>query len=690
MSEHGDYAVNFIEAVAELRRRCPFARVSGGISNLSFSFRGQNEVREALHTVFLYHAIKNGLDMAIVNAGMIKVYENLEPKLRDLCERVIWNKDDQATEELIAYSQEVKERGASGGKKSADGDLEWRKLPVRERLSHALVQGIDRFVEDDTMEVYKELGSALAVIEGPLMDGMKIVGDLFGDGKMFLPQVVKSARVMKRAVAVVEPFMQAKSESRSAQQTFVLATVKGDVHDIGKNIVSVVLTCNGYRVVDLGVMVSADKILDAATKENAQYIGLSGLITPSLDEMSFVASQMEARKMNLPLLIGGATTSQLHTAVKIAPNYSAPVIHVKDASLVTQVCAQINDSVQDFAGSLKKLQQEMRDGFEKRTSARKILPLAEARERGLKTDWSAVARARPVQTGTFDLEISLQDLTKYVDWSPFFWTWDLKGRFPAILEHPKYGESAKGLWRDAQVILRQMIEGRWTTPRARLGIFKAASENETVQVMSDHGVKIDELHFMRQQTEPEKPESPLLCLSDYIAPSAKKLDDYIGVFAVTSGEGLQKKAREFEDKHDDYTAIIVKALADRLAEALAEWAHLRFRELCGVKENLTIEQLVAEEYQGIRPAPGYAACPDHTLKGQIWTLLGGDSRIGARLTESYAMDPAATVSGFMFLHPQSKYFAVGKVGQDQWENLALLRKTEASLIEKWVAFQELI
>lgn len=693
MTEHADYGRYFIESVALLKQRCPGVRISGGISNLSFSFRGQNAVREALHTVFLYHAIKAGLDMAIVNAGMIQVYENLEPRLRELCERVIWNKDGDATEELIAYSEELKARGEGGsaGAKSAVGALDWRRGTVAERMSHALVHGIDKFVEEDTLEAYKELGSPLEVIEGPLMGGMKVVGDLFGDGKMFLPQVVKSARVMKRAVAVLEPFMKAGESERPAQATVVLATVKGDVHDIGKNIVSVVLTCNGYRVVDLGVMVPADRILDAAVKENASFVGLSGLITPSLDEMSFVAGQMEQRKMSLPLLIGGATTSQLHTAVKIAPHYGSPVIHIKDASLVTQVCSELTgERGGAFVEDLKKLQGEMREGFAKRAAARKLLPLKDARERALKCDWSAVPRAKPSKTGVFDIEVGIDELLEYVDWSPFFWTWDLKGRFPAILEHPKYGSSAKNLWADAQVLIEKMRKEKWAVPRARVGIFRASSHEESVKLFDEKGGRgvsgVDAVHFMRQQTEPEKPSSPMMALSDYIAPEKLGLEDYMGVFAVTSGEALQERARKYSEAGDDYSSIIVKALADRLAEALAEYTHLKFREICGLKENLSVEQMINEDYQGIRPAPGYAACPDHTLKAQIWTLLGGNEAIGARLTESFAMEPAASVAGFMFLHPQARYFAVGHVGEDQWKHLAQLRGLEPKQVERWVAF----
>lgn len=666
MSEHADYGAYFINSIAELKRRCPGVRISGGISNLSFSFRGQNEVREALHTVFLYHAIKAGLDMGIVNAGMLGVYEDLEPRLRDLCERVIWNRDAAATDELIAYSQEAKSK--TGGVK-VERD-EWRALPVSARLQHALVHGIDKFVESDTLEIFAELKSPLSVIEGPLMTGMKVVGDLFGEGKMFLPQVVKSARVMKRAVAVLEPFMKAEpGAATSKRPTFVIATVKGDVHDIGKNIVSVVLTCNGYRVVDLGVMVPTDRILDAVVSEDAQYLGLSGLITPSLEEMSFVARQMEARGMKVPLLIGGATTSMLHTAVKVAPGYSGPVVHVKDASLVTQVCAEMSGAQREkFVADLKGQQEGLRENFSRRTREREHLTLKEARDRRFRSNWIS---PKPVRLGAFDLEVSLADLTKFIDWSPFFWTWDLKGRYPAILEHPKFGESARTLFADAQAMLSRMIREAWTRPRARLGIFEATVEGETVKVGADSAI------FMRQQTSGE---GPMLSLADYV-------QGYIGAFAVTSGAELTRRAAAFEAANDDYNSILVKALADRLAEALAEWTHLQFRQIFGIKEDLTNDQLIAEAYQGIRPAPGYAACPDHALKANIWNWLGGEQATGIRLTETFVMDPPASVSGFMFLHPEARYFSVGPVAEDQLEAMARARRVSRAEIERWIAFQ---
>ncbi len=684
MSEHNDYARGFIEAVGEIKKRWPRVSVSGGISNLSFSFRGQNHVREAMHTVFLYHAIKNGLDMAIVNAGMIQVYEKLDPDLRNLCERVILNKDPEATEELIAYSLAHKKDKSSGSGQTED--LSWRKGPVAERLSYSLVNGIDKFVEEDTLEALELFKSPIKVIEGPLMDGMKIVGDLFGDGKMFLPQVVKSARVMKKAVAVLEPHMLKNNSQAPTKGKFLLATVKGDVHDIGKNIVGVVLTCNGYEVIDLGVMVPAEKILETAIKEKVQFVGLSGLITPSLEEMAYVAKQFDKANCEIPILIGGATTSQLHTAVKIAPQYRGPITHVKDASLVIQVCASLTGFDKDnYVSGLRELQRKMTESFEKKAGAKNLIPLTEARARALKTDWQQMPKVTPSRAGVFDLSISLEKLCKYIDWSPFFWAWQIKGKYPAIFEHPKYGTEARKVFNDAQMLLRRLIEERWTTPRIRMGLFRAGSINESVRVFMENGESHD-VHFTRQQS-PDVSQN--LCLSDYIAPLDRGFEDYLGVFAVTSGDGLQAKAREFELAHDDYSAIIVKALGDRLAEALAEFAHLEYRKICGIQESWSLEELLDEKYQGIRPAPGYPACPDHALKADIWKLLGGADKIGARLTESFAMDPPGTVSGFIFLHPESKYFRCGAIGEDQLKQLAQLRSTPPETVKQYLAFMDL-
>ncbi|MBX3021232.1 MAG: methionine synthase [Bdellovibrionales bacterium] len=677
IAEHNEYAKSFIECIPLIKKACPGVRISGGVSNLSFSFRGQNLIREALHTVFLHHAIKAGMDMAIVNAGMIQVYEQLDPELRELCERVIWNKDSEATEALLNYSLTHKsDKSAS----TATTSEEWREKPVAERLSHALVNGIEKYAEADALEAFKNLGSALKVIEGPLMDGMKVVGDLFGDGKMFLPQVVKSARVMKRAVAALEPFMLKDASNAPAKDKFLIATVKGDVHDIGKNIVGVVLTCNGYQVIDLGVMVAADKIIDTAIKEKVQFVGLSGLITPSLDEMSFVAQQFESKGLNMPIFIGGATTSQLHTAVKIAPNYSGAIQHVKDASLVVQACAALTgDKSESQTAEIKDMQQKLRDNFAKRDAA-SILPLEEARARRYLPDWKSVPVARPTRVGAFDLSISFDDLLKWIDWSPFFWTWELKGKFPGILNHPQYGVAARDIYDEATAMIEKIRTEGWLKPRVRLGIFRANSFNESVRIF--RGNDPMDIHFLRQQAKDSKSN---LCLSDYIAPLDSGREDYIGVFAVTSGDEIQKRAIAMQAANDDYGSIIMKSLGDRFAEALAEWAHHEFRTICGIKENFNLEELLEEKYQGIRPAPGYPACPDHALKVDIWKLLGGSDAIGARLTETYAMDPPGTVSGFIFLNPDSKYFRVQGVGDDQVASLSKLRNHAPEQVSRFLA-----
>ena len=681
MSEHADYAKGFIESIPAIKARCPGVRISGGISNLSFSFRGQNRVREALHTVFLHHAIKAGLDMAIVNAGMIQVYDQLEPKLCDLCERVIWNKDAEATEDLIEYA------GAHGRDPSAAVAAQteaWRDLPVRERLAHALVNGIDKYVEGDALAALADLGSALLVIEGPLMDGMKIVGDLFGQGKMFLPQVVKSARVMKRAVATLEPHMLKDKTKASTKGKVLLATVKGDVHDIGKNIVGVVLACNGYRVIDLGVMVPTEKILATARDEDVQFVGLSGLITPSLDEMSFVAGQMEEAGMKLPLLIGGATTSQLHTAIKIAPHYSGAVQHVADASLVVHACARLGDqNAASYADELRANQERLRQNFRKPT--RTLTPLTEARARRFNPEGRASVTRAPDRLGVFDLAVTPREVASVLDWSPLFWTWGLKGKHPGIFDHAKYGAEAKKLFADAAGMLEQILSEGWWRPRARLGIFRAGARDEAIATFTPGGAPLRELLFTRQQIS----EGPVHhCLADYVGRLDQEPKDYLGVFAVTSGDEIQARALAFERDHDDYRSIMMKALGDRLAEALAEWTHRAFRRAFGIEETLCLDELLDEKYRGIRPAPGYPACPDHRLKGDIWSLLGGDDAIGARLTESFAMDPPGTVAGFMFLHADAKYFRTGPVGDDQNEALARARGIAPEDARRMLAFAD--
>ena len=678
MSEHAEYAREFIESIPAIKARCPGTRVSGGISNLSFSFRGQTQVRAALHTVFLHHAIRAGLDMAIVNAGMIQPYDQVDLSLRALCERVIWNQDDRATEDLITWAADH-----AGPRAKVEENTEaWRGEPVGDRLRHALVHGIDKFAEADALAALAELGSALTVIEGPLMDGMKVVGDLFGQGKMFLPQVVKSARVMKRAVATLEPYMKTADGRAATKGTVLMATVKGDVHDIGKNIVGVVLTCNGYRVIDLGVMVPTEKILEVAQRENVDFVGLSGLITPSLEEMSFVAAQMEAAGLKMPLLIGGATTSALHTAIKIAPHYAGAVNHVKDASLVTHACARLSGPGADaHRDELRAGQTRLAEKYRRDARAAELLSLSEARARRFNPEGLPSTRARPPRAGVFDLEVTPTELLEYLDWSPLFWTWGLKGKYPQILTHAKYGVEATKLYADARATLDQIVAEGWLKPRARVGIFNAVARDETVVVHDEAGRELRRLNFTRQQAvEGEH----CLCLSDYVG----RTEDYVGVFAVTSGDEIQARAGALQAAGDDYGSIMMKALGDRLAEALAEVAHRHFRLQFDPGERLTPEQLLREEYVGIRPAPGYPACPDHELKSDIWDLLGGSARIGARLLSSRAMDPPGTVAGFMFLHPRAKYFRTGVIGADQIERLATLRGQPTADVRRMLAFAE--
>lgn len=682
MREHDAYAADFVAAIPLIKAACPGVRISGGISNLSFSFRGQNTVREALHTVFLFHAIKAGLDMGIVNAGMIQVYENLDPKLRQLCEDVIFNRSPEAAEKMLEFVEELKLTGADKKSSGPSNAKAWRDQSVRERLIHALVNGIDEFVEKDTLEILKEIPAPLQVIEGPLMDGMKVVGDLFGEGKMFLPQVVKSARVMKKAVAVLEPLMEKDKDNSTSRGTFVLATVKGDVHDIGKNIVGVILGCNGYKVIDLGVMTAADKIIDTAMKERADFVGLSGLITPSLEEMAFVASQMEAKGFKIPLLIGGATTSGLHTAVKIATKYSGPVIHILDASLVVNCLTQLqNDDTEDYVAGLKRLQDQMRDSFAKRDRAQEFLPLEEARSKRFQITKDYVA-PKPARTGVFDLHPKMEEIAEFIDWSPFFWTWGLRGKFPSILKHPKYGVEATKLFNDGRAMLAKGMTEGWLKPSARLGVLPAHSHKESLTIRSEDG-KSFVVPFTRQQIK--RAEGHYYALSDFIQPTPEK--DHVGVFAVSSGFGCVEKAKAYEAAHDDYSSIMVKAIGDRVAEALAEWAHLQFRKIMGSQEDLTQDDLIEEKYQGIRPAPGYPSCPDHKLKEDIWQILGGSKKIGANLTEGLSMDPPGTVAGFMFYHPDSRYFQMQNMDKDQIQELASLRGLSPEEMKKWLAFQ---
>lgn len=686
MDEHATYAVEFIEAVREIKMKCPGARTSGGVSNLSFSFRGQNTIREALHSVFLYHAIKAGLDMGIVNAGLLAVYDELDPVLREKAEDVVLNRirhlGHSPTEDLIEFAKTFKKEKSKG----VDQDrLAWRRESLQERIAFAMVHGVDEFIEADAEEARAELQDPLLVIEGPLMAGMKVVGDLFGAGKMFLPQVVKSARVMKKAVAYLEPFIQQQKKSTGVQSKgrVVLATVKGDVHDIGKNIVGVVLGCNGYEVHDMGVMVSCDAILKKAKEVNADFIGLSGLITPSLEEMVSNAKEMERQKLDRPLLIGGATTSRLHTAVKIAPHYSGLVEYVADASLVAQVCNELMnpERSQSYKDEIKVKQENLRKQFKQQSS--ELLPFEQARRQSAigAQNWSEVDRPRPEFLGLKKFsDISFVELRKYIDWSPFFWSWELKGVYPKILSHEKYGQEAQKLFNDAQMWLDKIEDQRLLNPQAVLGFWPVQREKETVLVYANDSrvSPIERFEFLRQQKD--------RCgsLADYISPNN---DDYIGLFAVTAGSDVERLAEDYKSKNDDYTSILIKALGDRLAEALAEWLHHEARQILGYgkSENLTLEQLLKEEYRGIRPAPGYPACPEHTEKEKIFRLLGGESMTGIHLTENMAMHPASSVCGYYFSYPDSKYFTISHVGRDQVEDYARRKGWSVSEAEKWLA-----
>jgi len=695
IEEHNNYAVDFIEATGWIKQNLPYAMISGGVSNVSFSFRGNNPVREAIHSVFLYYAIQQGMDMGIVNAGQMAIYDDLDPELKQAVEDVILNKDPEAADRLLEVAEKFRGDGSVQGKES---DIKWREASVEKRLEHALVKGITDFIEDDTEEARTTLGSPLQVIEGPLMDGMNVVGDLFGAGKMFLPQVVKSARVMKRAVAYLQPFLEAEKSSGQAKGKIVMATVKGDVHDIGKNIVGVVLQCNNFEVIDLGVMVPAEKILDTALREGANVIGLSGLITPSLEEMVHVAKEMQRRGMSIPLLIGGATTSKAHTAVKIEPQYEHPVVYVKDASRAVGVAQSLisNDLKVDFAIKIREEYVQLREERKARAQQVKRVPLNKARDNAIPIDWSDYTPPKPTFLGkkVFD-NIDLADLLPRIDWSPFFQSWDLHGLYPRILDDKVVGEEAKKVFADAQAMLKQIIDEKWLTARAVIGFYPANAVGDDLELYTDdkRATLLTRLHNLRQQAE-KKPGQYNQCLSDYIAPKTLTeapglvIPDYIGAFAVTAGIGIDEHIARFEAAHDDYNSIMVKALADRLAEALAEHMHeLVRKEFWGyaADEALTNEELIKEKYQGIRPAPGYPANPEHTEKGTLWELLQPDREIGLELTSSYAMTPTAAVSGWYFAHPQSKYFGVGSIGRDQAEDYAHRKGWSIAEAEKWLA-----
>jgi 5-methyltetrahydrofolate--homocysteine methyltransferase len=691
IEEHNNYAVDFIEATRWIKQNLPHAKVSGGVSNVSFSFRGNNPVREAMHSAFLFHAIKAGMDMGIVNAGMLEVYEEIEPELKELVEDALLNRRPDATERLVNFGEKLK--AASAGTTASDKKVEeeWRKGTVEERLSHALVKGIDLYIDADTEEARAKLGKPLLVIEGPLMAGMSVVGDLFGAGKMFLPQVVKSARVMKKAVAYLTPFMEAekaamaaRGEAVKAQGKIVLATVKGDVHDIGKNIVGVVLACNNYEVIDMGVMVPCQKILDRAIEEKADLIGLSGLITPSLDEMQHVAREMERLGFKLPLLVGGATTSKAHTAIKIAPHYSQPVVHVLDASRAVPVTTSLLSK--DGKDAFVKAHREEYERVRQQHAGQqvKLLPLAAARANAPKLKFDDLPK--PEFTGVRVLEQpSLETIAQFIDWTPFFHTWELRGVYPAILNHEKHGEEARKLFADAQAMLAKVIREKLLTPRCVYGLFPANRVGDDVEVYTDESRQAvrTTFHFLRQQVE-KTDGTPNWCLADFIAPKGQP--DYLGGFAVTAGAETKALADAYKKAHDDYNAIMIEAVADRLAEAFAEFMHKRTRDEWGfgVNENLTTQQLIDEAYRGIRPAPGYPACPDHTEKGLLWSLLDVEKNAGISLTESFAMWPGASVSGFYFAHPDSKYFAVGKLDRDQVAELAARKGATVAEMERWL------
>ncbi|MFO7541935.1 MAG: methionine synthase [Thiobacillus sp.] len=690
IEEHANYAVDFIEATRWIRQNLPHAHISGGVSNVSFSFRGNDAVREAIHTAFLYHAIQAGMDMGIVNAGQLGVYANLDPELKERVEDVLLNRREDSTERLVAFAENVK-----GGAKERVVDLAWRSLPVNERLSHALVQGITEFIVEDTEAARLESERPLHVIEGPLMAGMNVVGDLFGAGKMFLPQVVKSARVMKQAVAHLLPFIEADKQAGDAQSAgkIIMATVKGDVHDIGKNIVGVVLGCNGYDIVDLGVMVPAQKILDAAREHKADIIGLSGLITPSLEEMAHVAKEMQRQGFTLPLLIGGATTSLAHTAVKIEPNYEHPVVYVKDASRAVGVCTQLlsKDMRDAFAAEVRADYATTRERHLKHKSDTVRLKLDEARANKFPIDWARTTPPPPKQPGVHVLRAyDLARLAELVDWTPFFASWELHGKFPKILDDAVVGAEATKLYADAQVMLQKMIAENWVEARAAFGMFPANTVNDDdIEVYDDESRTrtLMTWHNLRQQMK--KPTGRAnLCLADFVAPKASGLKDYLGAFVVTTGIGEDARAKAFEAAHDDYSAILFKSLCDRLAEAFAEHLHLRVRrEFWGYarEEALTNDDLIGEQYQGIRPAPGYPACPEHSEKAALFEVLDATAQIGVKLTENFAMWPGASVSGFYLSHPDSQYFAVAKLERDQVEDYARRKGWTLAEAERWLA-----
>ena len=714
IEEHNNYAVDFINATRWIKEHLPYAKVSGGVSNVSFSFRGNEPVREAIHTVFLYHAIKAGMDMGIVNAGQLGVYDDLPKDMLEHCEDLILNRRPDATERMLAFAETVKSKG-----KEVVVDNAWRDQPVSKRLEHALIKGLTEYIDEDVEEARQQSSRPLDVIEGPLMDGMNVVGDLFGEGKMFLPQVVKSARVMKKAVAYLTPYIEAeKAGGAAAAGKILMATVKGDVHDIGKNIVGVVLGCNNYEIIDLGVMVPTDKILAAAREHSVDIIGLSGLITPSLDEMVGVAKEMERQGFTIPLLIGGATTSRIHTAVKIDPHYSGPVIHVLDASRAVPVAGKLTQNEKIYADTLADIKKEytkLREDHAKRQQAKEALSIAAARANKTKIDWAGFEPVKPKFLGNkYFYDYPLEEIAKYIDWTPFFQTWQLHGKYPTIFNDATVGTEAKKLYEDANAMLANIIKNKSLKANAVIGFYPAnsvgddivlhefeeaevsfagqgqAKRNEYRVVTTENGLATEQLttlHHLRQQNQ-KAANLPNLCLSDFIAPTSVNKTDYIGAFAVTTGIGIEALLEKYEADHDDYNSIMLKAIADRLAEAFTELMHERVRKTFwgyASDESLSNEELIAEKYQGIRPAPGYPACPDHTEKRTMFDLLDAEAQVGIHLTESFAMYPASSVSGWYFAHPDSKYFALGKIAKDQVEDYSSRKEMPLDVTEKWLA-----
>ena len=686
IEEHNNYAVDFIEATRRIKQNLPHAHVSGGLSNISFSFRGNNPVREAMHSVFLYHAIKAGMDMAIVNAGQLEVYDEIPDELRKAVEDVILNRHPDATETLVNLAPKYN----GDGKEAVKEDLSWREQPVNKRLEHALVKGITDYIVEDTEEARLSAERPLHVIEGPLMDGMNVVGDLFGEGKMFLPQVVKSARVMKKAVAHLEPYIEAEKEEGATNGKILLATVKGDVHDIGKNIVGVVLQCNNYDIVDLGVMVPCATILQEAKKHNVDIVGLSGLITPSLDEMVFVAKEMERLDFDIPLLIGGATTSKAHTAVKIEQNYSHPVAYVSNASRAVGVCQKLLSATHkaDYVAQLQKEYDTVREQHARKKPRSKPVSLQQARDNKAAIDWQKYQPPVPARLGVQSIQADIATLREYIDWTPFFMTWSLAGKYPRILQDDVVGQEAQKLFADANALLDEVQASSSLTAKGVYGLFPANSQDDDIQIFTDESrdsVLATSCH-LRQQTD--KGSHPNYCLSDFVAPRSSGISDYVGAFAVTAGIGEEQLASAYKEAGDDYNAIMIQAIADRLAEAFAEYLHQQVRKVhwgFAPDEELDNDALIREKYQGIRPAPGYAACPEHTEKQVIWDLLNAEQNTGMTLTESYAMWPGASVSGWYFSHPDARYFAVAQIQQDQLQDYAQRKGMSVEEAERWLA-----